>query len=303
MVRVLDDSSWTCTVAEEGHPGQPGQNVHVFANDISEDYFTTLGIPLRQGRDFGPLDTRQSPRVVIVNETFNRHFLRQFTDRNSALGAHLGWAVPGQPIDTEIVGIVGDTKNESIREDMQPQIYTPYGQSFTALGMTGYVRSNLPPAAVCRDIQRALHDIDPSLPMHAVRTLEEQRDLSLGTERLIALLATAFAAFALLLTALGLYGVLNPGTRLTHGLGRPAERYPLDRPAQSPGPVGHRHGRGHTACIRIGASGIQPALWCSPIQFGCRHLGHIRDGDDRHFLRLAPGLACGQDRSDGGAEI
>jgi predicted permease len=209
MVRVLDDSSWTCTVAVEGHPGQPGQNVHVFANDISEDYFTTLGIPLRQGRDFGPLDTRQSPRVVIVNETFNRHFLRQFTDRNSALGAHLGWAVPGQPIDMEIVGIVGDTKNESIREDMQPQIYTPYGQSFTALGMTGYVRSNLPPAAVCRDIQRALHDIDPSLPMHAVRTLEEQRDLSLGTERLIALLATAFAAFAVLLTALGLYGVLN----------------------------------------------------------------------------------------------
>jgi predicted permease len=209
MVRVLDDSSWTCTVAVEGHSGQPEQNVRVFANDISEDYFATLGIPLRQGRDFGPLDAPQRPRVVIVNETFNQEFLRQFPDRHSALGAHLGWAVPGQPINMEIVGIVGDTKNESMREAMQPQIYTPYRQSWTALGMTGYVRSTLAPEAVVRGIRHVLGDIDPSLPIHAVRTLGEQRDLSLGTERLIALLATTFAVFAVLLTAVGLYGVLN----------------------------------------------------------------------------------------------
>jgi hypothetical protein len=183
--------------------------VHVFANDISEDYFTTLGIPFRQGRDFGPLDTPQGPRVVIVNETFNEYFLKQFPDQHSALGTHLGWAVPGQPINMEIVGIVGDTKNESMREDMQPQIYTPYRQCWTALGMTGYVRSSLVPAMVYQDIQRVLHDIDPSLPIHAMRTLEEQRHRSLGTERLIALLATTFAAFAALLCAIGLYGVLN----------------------------------------------------------------------------------------------
>jgi predicted permease len=209
MVRVLEDSSWTCTVAVEGHPGQSAQNIHVFANGISKDYFATLGIPLHQGRDFGPLDTPQGPLVVIVNETFNKEFLKQFPDQKSALGAHLGWAVPGQPINIEIVGIVGDTKNESMREEMQPQIYTPYGQSFGALGMTGYVRSSLTLAAVYQDIQRVLHDIDPSLPIHAMRTLAEQRHRSLGTERLIALLATTFAAFAIFLTAIGLYGVLN----------------------------------------------------------------------------------------------
>jgi predicted permease len=209
MVRVLEDSSWTCTVAAESHPGQPAQNVHVFANGISEDYFTTLGIPFRQGRDFGPLDTPKGPLVVIVNETFNQQFVKQFPDQHSALGAHLGWAVPGLPINMEIVGIVGDTKNESMREDMQPQIYTPYKQSFATLGMTGYVRSSLAPAAVFKDIQRVLHEIDPSLPIHAMRTLEEQHHRSLGTERLIALLATTFAAFAILLTAIGLYGVLN----------------------------------------------------------------------------------------------
>jgi predicted permease len=209
MVRVLEDSSWTCTVAVEGHPGRPAQIIPVFANGISEDYFTTLGIPFRQGRDFGPLDTPQGPLVVIVNETFNKQFLKQFPDRKTVLGARMGWAIPGQPINMEIVGIVGDTKNESMREEMQPQIYTPYGQLFTALGMTGYVRSSLTPAAVYQDIQRVLHTIDPSLPIHAVRTLAEQRDRSLGTERLIAMLASTFATFAILLTAIGLYGVLN----------------------------------------------------------------------------------------------
>jgi predicted permease len=209
IVRVLEDSSWTCTLAVEGHSGQSAQNIHVFANGISEDYFSTLGISFRQGRDFGPLDTAQSPLVVIVNETFNREFLKQFPDQKSALGAHLGWAVPSQPINIEIVGIVGDTKNENMHETMQPQIYTPYEQLFTALGMTGYVRSSLAPTAVYHDIQRVLHDIDPSLPIYAMRTLEEQRHRSLGTERLIALLSTTFAAFAILLTAIGLYGVLN----------------------------------------------------------------------------------------------
>ena len=209
MERVLEDSSWTCTVAIEGHPGQSTHNIRVFANGISEDYFATLGIPFRQGRDFGPLDTAQGPLVVIVNETFNQKFLKQFPDQHSALGAHLGWAVPGQPINMEIVGIVGDTKNENMREVMEPQIYTPYEQLWTTLGMTGYVRSSLAPAAVYQDIRRVLHTIDPSLPIHAMRTLEEQRHRSLGTERLIALLAATFAVFAILLTAIGLYGVLN----------------------------------------------------------------------------------------------
>jgi predicted permease len=209
MVRVLEDSSWTTTVAVEGHPGQPAQKIHVFANDISEDYFQTLGIPLLQGRDFGPLDKAQGPKVVIVNETFNQQFLKQFPDQHSALGAHLGWAVPGQSINMEIVGIVGDTKNESMRETKQPQIYEPYEQCWTALGMTGYVRSSLAPAVVYQDIRRVLCDIDPSLPIYATRTLEEQRKHSLGTERLIAMLATTFAVFAVLLTAIGLYGLLN----------------------------------------------------------------------------------------------
>jgi predicted permease len=209
MVRVLEDSSWTCTVAVEGHPGQPVRNIHVFANGISEDYFTTLGIPFRQGRDFGPGDTAQGPPVVIVNEAFNKQFLKQFPEQRSVLGAHLGWAVPGQPVNMEVIGIVGDTKNENMREDIQPQIYTPYGQLFTVLGMTGYVRSSLTPSAIYQDIQRVLNDIDPSLPIYAMRTLEQQRHRSLGMECLIAMLATTFGTFATLLTAIGLYGVLN----------------------------------------------------------------------------------------------
>jgi len=146
---------------------------------------------------------------VIVNEAFNRRFLKHFPQQPSALGARLGWAVPGQPVNMEIVGIVGDTKSDNMRDEMPPQIYTPYAQLWSALGMTGYVRSRLPAQAVFSDIQRVLRDIDPTLPIHAMRTLIEQRDRSLSTERLIAYLATTFGVFATLLTAVGLYGVLN----------------------------------------------------------------------------------------------
>ena len=75
--------------------------------------------------------------------------------------------------------------------------------------MTGYVRSALPAKVIFQDVQRVLHEIDPSLPIHAMRTLQEQRNRSLGTERLIATLATVFGIFATCLTAIGLYGVLN----------------------------------------------------------------------------------------------
>lgn len=209
MVRVLDDSSWTTGVAVEGHPGQVPQQIGVYGNGISEDYFATLGIPLRQGRDFGPLDKAQGPPVVIVNETFNQWYLKQFPEQHSALGAHIGWAIPGQPRNMKIVGIVGDTKNENLQETAKPQVYTPYEQCWTALEMTGYARSMLVPAVIYREVQRVLHEIDPSLTIFAQRTLTEQRRHSLGTERMIAMLATAFAAFATLLTAIGLYGVLN----------------------------------------------------------------------------------------------
>ena len=209
MVRVLEDSSWTTAVAVEGHSGQPVQKIGVYANGISTDYFRTLGIPIKQGRDFGSLDKAQGPLVVIVNETFNQRFLKQFPDQQSAIGAHLGWAIPGQPINMEIIGIVGDTKNENMQETPQLQLYTPYEQCWTALAMTGYVRSTLAPVVVYGEVQSVLHEIDPSLTIYATRTLDEQRRHSLGTERLIAMLATTFAVFATLLTAIGLYGVLN----------------------------------------------------------------------------------------------
>ena len=90
MVRVLEDSSWTTAVATEGRPGQPAQNIRVYANGISTDYFTTLGVPIKQGRDFGSQDKSQGPLVVIVNETFNQWYHKQFPDQQSALGAHLG---------------------------------------------------------------------------------------------------------------------------------------------------------------------------------------------------------------------
>lgn len=105
--------------------------------------------------------------------------------------------------------MVEDSHYETVRGPSPAQIFVPYPQFFTVTGMNGYVRSKLPVEQVASLIRDAVREIDPALPVHALRTMAGQRDRSLGTERVIALLATAFGVLATSLTGIGLFGVLN----------------------------------------------------------------------------------------------
>jgi ABC-type lipoprotein release transport system permease subunit len=151
----------------------------------------------------------------------NESFVSNYLNGGPVLGRRVGGLNgPGNSTRAEIVGVVKDAKYETMRGDIPPQAFVPYPQLFTVMGMNVYVRSDAPADQTMAAIRGAVAEVDPSLAVYAMRTLDRQRDQSLGTERMIALLAAAFGGLATLLVAIGLYGVLNYDvTRRTRELG------------------------------------------------------------------------------------
>jgi predicted permease len=206
MERLLDGDVWNTFVVVEGYRPQPGEDPIPYFNAVSEDYFKTLRIPILEGREFLPSDGAGTPLVAIVNQKFAEYFF----GKRSAIGRHVRYAGGGRDLtDTRIVGVVKDSKYEGVREETPRQVFVPYRQTAFTVGMSGYVRSSLPSESVFASIRRVVRDVDPNLPIGAMRTLDDQRDRSLANERLVAILATLFGALATLLAAIGLYGVLT----------------------------------------------------------------------------------------------
>src|SRR5215831_13910673 len=142
-------------------------------------------------------------RVVIVNEAFVK---RYFGGRNP-LGAYLGMGTrPNVKTDAEIIGVVKDISYRSVRERWE-QAYFPLGAEY--FGSIFYVRFRGNPESAFRSIREILHDADPSMPIIYFRTLDEQIDQSLNTERMLAALSSSFGTLALLLSLVGLYGVMS----------------------------------------------------------------------------------------------
>ena len=194
----------------EGSSTSQGQDTGGWINSVSPRYFETLRIPLLLGRSFTAHDTKSAPKVAIVNQTLARRFF----GGGKAVGRHCRI---GDANDIEIVGVVRDGKYKDVREEPRnvvdvrgepPNVvYLPFEQN---LGepMTLYVRTVGNPAKVTADIRREVRAVDANVPIYNVRTLEAQLDESLSQERLVATLSSWFGAFALLLAAIGLYGVL-----------------------------------------------------------------------------------------------
>ncbi len=205
VVPPLSFDEWDGSVSVEGYAAKPGEDMNPRMNYVSPGYFAAMRIPLYAGRDFTDRDTLGAPKVVIVNEKFARHY---FGDR-PAVGRHLGrGADDGTKTDIEIIGVVRDTKYETMRAEIPRQVYYPYQQNEWAAQMTAFVRTNLPPSEMFPALRAAVHRLDPKLPVFMMKTEERQRDDSLAVERLAATLATAFGVLAGVLAAVGLYGVM-----------------------------------------------------------------------------------------------
>jgi predicted permease len=205
VIPVLSGDEWDNSIAIEGFSHSPTDAPDPHMQFISPDYFRTMNISILTGRDFRMSDGRDAPKVCIVNEKFAK---RYFKDGN-ALGRHIGMGGnPGTKLEIEIVGVVRDTKYESMRDEIPVEVYQPYHQVPFVLGMMAYVRTARLPEQAFLSIRQVVNGLDSNLPVSDMKTLEKQQAESLITERLVATLSTGFGILATLLATIGLYGVM-----------------------------------------------------------------------------------------------
>ena len=178
-------------------------NLDVVSNDVvGLDFFRTMGIALTRGRDFLESDTEGTPLVAIVNETFARtHF-----GSENPLGRRISLRGPEGPW-TEIVGVSADSRYASLDEPATRIVYLPAKQHYVN-GMILVVRAKGDPATVTNAVGAAVQSLDRSLPVAGVQTMRDAIGTTLYVARAGAVLLTGFGALALLLSAVGLYGVL-----------------------------------------------------------------------------------------------
>jgi predicted permease len=202
-VPLLSGDEWDSTTSVEGHPGKDGEDMQAFMNAVSPGYFATMGIAIKEGRDFDRRDIKENSKVAIVNEQFARHY---FGDK-TAVGRHLGrGGGPGTKLETEIVGVSANSLYEGPREGVRRQVFIP---NWGKQGVAFYVRAGIGSASAYGALRNEVKKLDPAMPVYGLKTLGGQLDETLLTERLIALLSAGFGLLATLLAAIGLYGVMS----------------------------------------------------------------------------------------------
>src|SRR5215472_3704038 len=214
-VQLLLGGAWNNSLTIQGRERFTTDREVQF-NAVTPGFFATLGVRIIAGRDFNEHDSlnaiaphqslpvsESGQRVIIVNEAFVK---RYFGGRNP-LGARVAMGSrPDATPDTEIIGVVEDISYRSVREQWE-QAYYPTGTELS--GSNFYVRFRGTPESAFQSIRAILHNADPTLPIIYFRTLDEQIDRSLNTERMLAALSGSFGTLALLLSLVGLYGVMS----------------------------------------------------------------------------------------------
>ena len=203
LVPLGDSSNSNGPILKEGEtlaPGSAGRNI--LTNVISPGFFKTLQIPMIAGRDFDERDRKGAKRVVIVNQ----RMAEMLWPDESAVGKRIFiGSTKAEP--AEVVGVVSTGKYRSLAEDPKALFYYPTAQRGPA-GMTLMVRTSGDPAALVTSVRNEAKNIDPHVPLYAVKTLNQHLTWSLWAPTMAATFALAFGVVALLLAAVGLYSVM-----------------------------------------------------------------------------------------------
>ena len=191
----LNDGRWEDGIRRQGDTTR----VQTFFNVISPGYFDALSIPPIAGRVFSATDDQNAPRVAILNQTLARTL---WPDQNP-IGRRV--SMKGQSL--EIVGVVRDIKGRNLLDAPGPMLYVPLWQSYQP-NVVLHVRTSAVPISLVADVRRQLHELDKDLAVYGVAALSDHVSATLTPQRLLAYLVGGFGVLALLLAAVGLYGLV-----------------------------------------------------------------------------------------------
>lgn len=201
----------------EGRPQPPPtEQVEVPIDIVNQSFFTVMGVPLIRGRFFEERDGPNAPQVIIINETM----ARRFWPNEDAVGKRMKFASPESDDPwIEIVGVVGDVRRTGFDAEVRPETFLPHAQA-PARGLMMVIRTDSDPAKLTGAFRAAVRELDPNQPVFEVTTMDATLGEMMAQRRLNMILFGIFAAAALLLASVGIYGIISHNvTERTHELG------------------------------------------------------------------------------------
>jgi predicted permease len=203
MVPLLVGNNWGTDVHVEGFADGPDIDNNSRLNQVGSGYFRTLGVPLLSGREFTAADVKGSPKVAVVN----RAFTEKFNLGQEAVGKFMS-SGRSDSLDTEIIGVIPDIKYSDVKREAQVLFYSAWRQDGNVGSLAFYIRTDRPVTQLLRDIPMVMNDLAPNVPLDDLKTMPQVIRENVFLDRMISILASAFAVLATMLAAIGLYGVL-----------------------------------------------------------------------------------------------
>ena len=198
---------FTTQIAVDGQPTTGDQLPTVDITDVAGDYFTSLGYTLKAGRFLATTDDDKAPAVAVITETAARRFF----GGGSALGRRIALGDGSPPRWVEVVGIVGDVRNHGLAEAPTAEVFVPVRQQIAGWNNQLFltIRTKSDPLSMLPAVRRVIAGLDPQQPVYSIRTLDDAFSEAVAQRRAAMLLITIFAGVALVLAAVGIYGLMS----------------------------------------------------------------------------------------------
>jgi predicted permease len=194
------------TIKVEGYTSKKEADLVTAFDEVAPNYFHGVGIPMLLGRDIGLQDTETSPRVAVINETMAKFYF----GKANPIGRKFIVDDPGSKGPVEIVGVARDARDHKLKGTIDRRFYLPLSQALGQLPGVNFVVSTVGnPVAVAEAVRKQIKNLDANIPVNNIRSLNELTERAISDQILIARLSSVFASLALLLAAIGLYGILS----------------------------------------------------------------------------------------------
>jgi len=203
-IAIVGDGHSGSTFHVSGEPLER-EAIRVQTNSVGTNFFSTMGIPILQGRGFDAHDTPTSPKVAVIN----RALARQFFSNQNPIGKTFEADAEDVQGPIQIVGVAGDTRYADLRSATPPTFYVPYQQKSLVGRMVVEIRTAAEPGSVLSQVRATVASLDRDLPLMDVRTMTEQIKATMSEERVFAQLTSGFGILALVLACIGIYGIMS----------------------------------------------------------------------------------------------